>query len=88
MTHTYIFLLDNGKIMIFHAVEDDFEIIPNLGEECFPIDENFWDWWKETVSYIDGEETDLCFIYDKHYDIIEDAPESGAKKESFWQIKK
>ena len=90
MAHTYIFLLDNEKIMICHAVKDDFEIIPKLGEERFPIDEEFWDWWKEAVSYIDGEKTDFCFIYDKHYDIIENAPESETEnsKESYWHIEK
>lgn len=76
--------------MTCHAVEEDFEIIPKLGEESFPIDEKFWDWWKDTVSYIDGEETDFCFICDKHYDIIENVPESETEnsRESYWRIEK
>ena len=47
-----------------------FECVTKGGRDAFPIDENFWDWWKTEVSYIEGRYVDFCFLYDRDYDIL------------------
>lgn len=42
------------------------------GEETFPLEEDFWDWWMNNASYSQKEEdqVDFCFLYDDEYPIL------------------
>ncbi len=88
MAHTYIFLLDRGRVLTCRAVEDDFEVITRLGEDYSPVDDNFWSWWKEAAAFMDGEETDFCFIYDKRYAMLQNTPETKGSDPTSWTFER
>lgn len=73
--YQYLFFLERGKIsVIYYSSQSKRKLNyePNAGENTFLIKEDFWIWWKNAASYLDGEEVDFCFIYDREYEILQD----------------
>ena len=82
-------------------MSDKLEFVRKDGEIDFPITIDFWEWWKKVVSYIDGDPVDICFVYDKNYDLLQEndiiknniinSEESSWKvehiKSYFWELK-
>lgn len=74
--HNYLFFINDDKVSVFNydskSKDNPFKAEKNKGEEEFSIKEEkeFWDWWKETVSYTNEDGVDFCFIYDCQNDII------------------
>ena len=67
------------------------EYIKKEGEYEFPISVDFWNWWKKALSYLpDEDELDICFVYDKEYDLLSEEFYMNAKKveknESIWNV--
>lgn len=62
--------LENDKASVIRLKADKMEFVKKDGEIEFPITIDFWDWWKRVVSYIDGDPVDICFVYDKQYDLL------------------
>ena len=62
--------LENNKVSVIRLKDDKLEFIKKDGEIEFPITADFWEWWKRSVQYILGEQIDLCFVYDKNYDLL------------------
>lgn len=86
--YQHLFFLNKDMVTVaeYNNSEKEFSYIRNKGEEEFPVTEDFWQWWKEAVSYISGEITDFCFIYDKEYNILSDGfiKNTQASGESCW----
>lgn len=82
--------LENDKASVIRFVSDKMEFIRKDGEVDFPITTDFWDWWKKVVSYIDGDPVDICFVYDKNYDLLQgnDIPKNNIinSEESAWKV--
>lgn len=64
--------LENNKASVIRFKSDKLEFIKKDGEIDFPITIDFWEWWKRVVSYIDGDSVDICFVYDKNYDLLQE----------------
>lgn len=64
--------LDNNKACVIRLKADNMAFIKKDGEIDFDITVDFWDWWKRVISYIEGEPVDICFIYDKDYDLLKE----------------
>jgi len=93
--------LENDRASVIRLRSDKLEFVKKDGEIDFPITIDFWEWWKRVVSYIDGEPVDICFVYDKNYDLLQansiaennviNTEESSWKveyiKSYFWQLK-
>lgn len=62
--------LENDKASVIRFKSDKLEFIRKDGEIDFPITIDFWEWWKRVVSYVDGDPVDICFVYDKNYDLL------------------
>lgn len=86
-----IIYLENGKVSVIRHKGDHIEFIRKDGEIDFPITLDFWTWWQRAVSYIEGDGADLCFIYDKQYDLLTDIFLKSLKQvshdKSVWDIK-
>lgn len=67
-----IICLENDRASVIRLKSDKLEFVKKDGEIDFPITLEFWDWWKKVVSYIDGDAVDICFVYDKKYDLLQD----------------
>ena len=82
--------LENNRVSVIRYKANKLEFVKKDGEIDFPITMDFWEWWKRAVSYIEGEEVDICFIYDKNYDLLQN--DEIIKKnvlnsdESIWKI--
>lgn len=73
--YQYLFFLNNEKITVIEydrEREKKFKYLSNKGEKTFFITDEFWEWWSNAVSYVEGQSVDFCFIYDKVYDISND----------------
>ena len=93
--------LENDRASVIRFKSDKLEFVRKDGEIDFPITIDFWDWWKKVVSYIEGEPVDICFVYDKNYDLLQEneviknniinSEESSWKvehiKSYFWELK-
>ena len=62
--------LENDRASVIRLKDDELNFVKKDGETDFPITIDFWEWWKRVVSYIDGDDVDICFIYDKKYDLL------------------
>lgn len=82
--------LENDKASVIRFMSDKLEFIRKDGEIDFPITIDFWEWWKKVVSYIAGNPVDICFVYDKNYDLLQenDIIENNIinSKESKWKV--
>ena len=63
---------ENDKASVIRLKSDNLEFIKKDGEIEFPITIDFWEWWKRVVSYIEGDYIDICFVYDKNYDLLQE----------------
>lgn len=93
--------LDRDRASVIRLKNDEMQFVKKDGEVDFPITVDFWEWWKRVVSYVDGDPVDLCFVYDKNYDLLQEndviennilnAQESAWKfehiKHYFWELK-
>lgn len=71
MVQQYLFFLHNDMISVVHLDHaKKFFYEKKMGETIFPIENDFWDWWKYAVSFTKEDVVDFCFLYDKNYDII------------------
>lgn len=93
----YLFFINEEKISVFHYdsknKKNPFKAEKNKGETEFSIkEENFWNWWKETVSYTEGDTIDFCFIYDCQNEIINHDfiynYNNSNKNKTIWTIEK
>lgn len=87
--YKYLFFLDNGRITVITYNKNNskkFSCVTKEGEKEFPITEDFWEWWKDAVCYIEGGVMDFCFIYDIEYSILSAGFIKNAIKpaKSFW----
>lgn len=64
--------LENDRASVIRLKSDKLEFVKKDGEIEFPITIDFWMWWKQVVSYIDGDSVDICFVYDKKYDLLQE----------------
>lgn len=64
--------LENDKASVIRFKSDKLEFVRKDGEIDFPITIDFWEWWKRVVSYVDGDPVDICFVYDKNYDLLQE----------------
>ena len=67
-----IICIENNRASVIRYKAGKLEFVKKDGEVDFPITIDFWEWWKRAVSYIDGEMVDICFVYDKSYDLLQD----------------
>ena len=67
-----IICLENDRASVIRLKSDKLEFVKKDGEIDFGISIDFWDWWKKVVSYVEGDEVDICFIFDKNYLIYSD----------------
>lgn len=90
MVKKNIIFLENNMVSLIRHKGDKIEFIKKDGETDFEINEGFWTWWKEAVSYLEDDETDFCFIYDRDYSILHDEFLNKVKrveaKDSLWDI--
>lgn len=72
MAYQYLMVFQNGQAAVFclRNGKRGLDCLTNKGEERFPIREDFWEWWKEAVSYLEGETVDFCFLYDREYEVL------------------
>lgn len=87
MIYQYLLFLDNNQVTVVYKERKNgrkLQYITNQGEKKFPLEADFWEWWKSAVSYIDGEAVDFCFLYDKNYPIINHAFQEAS--ESCWNM--
>jgi len=85
-----IICLENNKVSVIRSKANKLEFVKKDGEVDFPVTVDFWDWWKRAVSYIDGDSVDICFVYDKDYDLLHDngiiAKNILNSEESSWKV--
>ncbi len=90
MVKKNIIFLEKNMVSLIRHKGDKIEFIKKDGETDFEVSDNFWKWWKEAVSYLPDDETDLCFIYDKDYELLHDDFLNEVKKvefkDSVWNI--
>lgn len=67
MKHINLFLIINETMRVF---DENLKPLLKDGEMEFKINEHFWQWWKESVGYVKGDECDLCFVWDKENEIV------------------
>lgn len=90
MGYQYLMLFENNMAEVFYldSVSDKkphFERLGREGEkEGFPIEEDFWEWWKDTVSYLKNEPVDFCFLYDREYEVLK--TDFDMIEDSVWDI--
>lgn len=85
-----IICLDENKASVIRLISKELEFVKKDGEVDFPIMTDFWNWWKKVVSYVEGDPVDICFVYDKNYDLINecDVYEKNIinSEESIWKV--
>ncbi len=93
MTKNYLFFADQGMVTILSMSfkgrrEFYMEFLKRLGENTFPIPENFWDWWKKSVSYTIEDTVDFCFIYDEEYPFLKDSfiEQADKPEQTIWDM--
>lgn len=93
--------IENNRASVIRLKSDKLEFVKKDGEIDFPVTIDFWDWWKRVASYVNGDAVDICFIYDKPYDLLQvnditknniiNSDESSWKfehiKSYFWELK-
>lgn len=72
MVKKNIIFIEKNTVSVIRHKGNTIEFIKKDGEIDFDIFEDFWEWWKNAVSYLKDDETDLCFIYDKDYKLLHD----------------
>ena len=81
---------EKDKASVIRLKSDKMEFVKKDGEIEFPITIDFWDWWKKVVSYIEGDFVDICFVYDKNYDLLQESEVISNNiinsKDSSWKI--
>lgn len=67
---TNLFFVKKGQIAVFALC--DGKLTPFLKDDrlFFDIEENFWDWWRVRSQYQNGDEKDLCFVWDEKNPLI------------------
>lgn len=72
--YRYLFFLYNGEVTVINFEkhgQKKFCYEKREGEKCFPISDDFWDWWKRAAAYINGEPVDFCFLFDnREYSVL------------------
>lgn len=80
-----LFFIKQNKIAIFRIIGDQIVPLKKDGNIFFEIEGGFWDWWKETTDYIEGDDLDFCFIWDKENSSILQHPLFVSfRKDSVW----
>lgn len=83
--------LEKGRVSVIRHFGDNIEFIKRDGEVDFPVTVDFWEWWKKALSYLPDDELDICFVYDKEYDLMNNDFYKDALKvnteDSVWNIK-
>lgn len=96
-----IIFVENSIVSVVRLKNDRLEFLKKDGEIEIPVTIDFWDWWKKSLSYIDDDEVDICYIYDKDYDFLyeefvqkmnvlnteKSSWNLGWVKEYFWKLK-
>ena len=96
-----IIFVEKSIVSVIRLKKDSLEFLKKDGEIEFPLTVDFWDWWKRSLSYIEGNKVDICYIYDKDYDFlceefvqevnvlntVESSWNLGWIKEYFWKLK-
>lgn len=62
--------LEKDRVSVIRLKDEKLEYVKKDGEIDFPITIDFWDWWKRVVSYVDEDSVDICFVFDKNYDLL------------------
>lgn len=85
-----IICLDNNTVSVIRFRANKLEFVKKDGEVVFPVTVDFWEWWKRVVSYIENDPVDICFVYDKNYDLLQDneiiSKNIINSEESSWRI--
>ncbi len=73
MVYRYLMVFEEGQVTVAEysaSTREKIRYVTNQGERAFPVSEDFWTWWKNAVSYLEGEPVDFCFLYDRDYKVL------------------
>lgn len=69
-----LFFIKNEEIAVFRLFGEQIVPLKKDGNIFFKVEEDFWEWWKDTIDYVDGDILDFCFVWDKELQIISQSP--------------
>lgn len=69
-----LIFIKNEEIAVFRLIGEQIVPLKKDGNIFFKIEEDFWEWWKDTIDYVDGDILDFCFIWDKEAQVIFQSP--------------
>lgn len=73
MVYRYLMVFEEGQVTVVEysaGTREKIRYVTNQGERVFPVSGDFWTWWKNAVSYLEGEPVDFCFLYDRDYEVL------------------
>lgn len=70
MKREFVFFINENKIAILKINNNEINFHKKDGEKFYPIDPNFWDWWKESIGLTESDEVFCYCIWDKENKII------------------
>ena len=72
MIMKYIFFIEEEKAQVFYYHDGEFVQETEQGETRITTNNQFWDWWKNSSSYVSSNQVDFCFIYDHECTILKE----------------
>lgn len=84
--HNCIIYADKGKVSAATFQNDAYVYVKDDGNNKIQISENFWNWWKEKMEYVEGDVVDICVISDRIYPELEltGFPNIVSEDQTFW----
>lgn len=67
---TNLFFIHKRQIAVFALCDGKLTPFLKDSQMFFDIEENFWNWWKVRSQYQNGDETDLCFVWDEKNPLV------------------
>lgn len=64
MTFTYLVILKGQEIALFRIHNNILENRRKEGKQFFDATEDFWEWWENSVEYMQGDIVDMAFVWD------------------------
>ncbi|MCR5587511.1 MAG: hypothetical protein K6F77_08260 [Lachnospiraceae bacterium] len=52
------------KIIRYNSTNEKTEYLKKDGDQLIKFDSSLFDWWKEKISYVEGDYIDVAFLYD------------------------
>jgi hypothetical protein len=91
VVHHNLFILQKGEVQTWlYRSKNRYELLSCDGREFYVLHESlpsFWEWWKESIGFVDSDALDALLLADNSYDSASFIPEEfKLAGESIWKL--